>query len=224
MFEDVGAFEAMAFIFFIGFYGFAVVTILSGIFIEKALAAAQPDRESMALEQRRVDESDTMQLKTLLRTIDCDRNGRLTYEEFTAALEDLHVQAYLRSLGLAVNDAAMFFNLLVQQSGTNELQIEDIAQRMCRMKGNATAMDLQSLMFETSIIRKLVVELAETVQETAADQGSQHARRAGALRKQLGRLFSAEDKDAEDQVSEVKAITTGLKEMKNRFDNEYESV
>jgi hypothetical protein len=159
--SKVGAFETTAFIFFIGFFGFAVVTILSGIFIEKALCAAQPDRESMALEQRRLDESETAQLKDLLSTIDKEKRGKLRLEEFTCALDDMHVQAYLRSLGLAVNDANMFFHLLVNQSGTDELPIDDFAQRMCRMKGNATSMDLQSLMFEVSLIRKMVLELAK---------------------------------------------------------------
>jgi hypothetical protein len=157
--EAVGALEILAFMFFIGFFGFAVVTILSGIFIEKALIAAQPDRESMALELRRTDEQETHQLKDLLASMDNDKNGRLTFDEFSSALEDMHVQAYLRSLGLAVNDAAMFFDLLAHQSGSGDLPIAELSQRMCRMKGTATSMDLQSLMFEVSVIRKLIVEV-----------------------------------------------------------------
>merc|ERR1719498_2202453 len=47
-----GTIVIIAYIFFIGFFGFAVMTILSGIFIEKALEAAAPGRENSALESR----------------------------------------------------------------------------------------------------------------------------------------------------------------------------
>jgi len=145
-----------AYIFFIGFFGFAVITILSGIFIEKALVAAQPDRESMALEQRRREEEEALELKDLILSMDRDQSGTLTLEEFMAASQDLYVKAYLRSLGLDIQDATMFFTLLTKMSGSDELKIEDFVQRLARMKGQASAMDLQTLMFEVSMIRKKI--------------------------------------------------------------------
>lgn len=145
-----------AFIFFMGFFGFAVMTILSGIFIEKALAAAQPDRESMALEQRRLEDAEALEMKKLLLAMDKDNSRTLTLKELVDASEDLYVKAYLRKLGLDTHDMVMFFNLMSQQSRTSELPLEDFLQKLGRMKGGATAMDLQSLMFEVSILRNQV--------------------------------------------------------------------
>jgi len=149
-----GALVSIAYIFFIGFFGFAVITILSGIFIEKALSASAPDRESMALEQRRQEEQEAEQMKDLILSMDVDNSGTLTLEEFSAAADDLYVKSYLRSLGLDIHDGVMFFSLLTSLSGVEELDIEDFVKRLGRMKGTATAMDLQSMMFELSIFRK----------------------------------------------------------------------
>lgn len=156
-----GTIVSVAFLFFIGFFGFAVITILSGIFIEKALAASQPDRDTQALEQRRNEEYEAEEMKGLIMQMDEDESGTLTMEEFLAATEDIYVRSYLRSLGLEIHDGVMFFKLLCSLSGTDDLPIDDFCSRLGRMKGNATSMDLQSLMFEVSILRKQVLSLQD---------------------------------------------------------------
>lgn len=151
-----GGIVSFAYLFFIGFFGFAVITILSGIFIEKALAASQPDREAQALEQRRNEETECEEMRKLIQQMDADASGALTLDEFVMATEDVYVKSYLRSLGLEIHDAVMFFKMLASLAGTENLPIDDFVKRLGRMKGGATAMDLQSLMFEVSILRKQV--------------------------------------------------------------------
>merc|ERR1719231_723886 len=80
-----GGIVSFAYLFFIGFFGFAVITILSGIFIEKALAASQPDREAQALEQRRNEESECEEMRKLIQQMDADGSGSLTLPEFVKA-------------------------------------------------------------------------------------------------------------------------------------------
>lgn len=158
-----GGIPSAAFLFFIGFFGFAVITILSGIFIEKSLAASLPDRESQALEQRRAEEMECQEMKDMFMQMDEDGSGTLTIDEFMAACEDIYVKSYLRVLGLEIHDGVMFFKLLCSLSGATELPIEDFVQRLGRMKGSASAMDLQSLMFEVSILRKQMQRITEHV-------------------------------------------------------------
>jgi len=107
-----GGIPSAAFLFFIGFFGFAVITILSGIFIEKSLAASLPDRESQALEQRRAEEMECQEMKDMFMQMDEDGSGTLTIDEFMAACEDIYVKSYLRVLGLEIHDGVMFFKLL----------------------------------------------------------------------------------------------------------------
>merc|ERR1719272_1582917 len=73
-----GTIAATGFIFFIWFFNFAVVNILSGIFIEKALEAAVPDREQLALDKRRAEQRDVNNLTELITAMDEDSNGNIS--------------------------------------------------------------------------------------------------------------------------------------------------
>eukprot|EP00928_Gymnodinium_smaydae_P005884 TRINITY_DN12039_c0_g1_i1.p1 TRINITY_DN12039_c0_g1~~TRINITY_DN12039_c0_g1_i1.p1 ORF type:complete len:607 (-),score=107.34 TRINITY_DN12039_c0_g1_i1:305-2125(-) len=166
-----GAVECAGFLFFIGFFNFAVLNILGGIFIEKALVAAQPDRESMALEQRRTEEKEAQELQRMISAMDADGSGTLTVEEFATAVENRYAKAYLSSLGLDIHDAVFFFNTLAELQGSDELDIGEVVSRLTRMKGNAKALDLQSVAFEISTMRKEFHQLFErsgTRKETSA--------------------------------------------------------
>ena len=66
-----------------------MLNILTGIFLEKATAAAQPDRESLALEQRRNNDRIAQELLELLVEMDKDDSGTVTLEEFSANLNGL---------------------------------------------------------------------------------------------------------------------------------------
>merc|ERR1719316_525018 len=95
----VGRMEAAAFIFFVGFFGFVVLTILSGIFIEKALVAAQPDHETMLLEQRRNENQDAKELKDLITQMELSNADTMTLEEFERSATDTGVQAFFNQSG-----------------------------------------------------------------------------------------------------------------------------
>merc|ERR1719254_147256 len=70
-----GPLSSIGFIFFIWFFNFAVLNILSGIFIEKAMAASVPDREQLAFEKRKADEKDAKELTELITSMDIQGNG-----------------------------------------------------------------------------------------------------------------------------------------------------
>eukprot|EP00928_Gymnodinium_smaydae_P033121 TRINITY_DN23811_c0_g1_i1.p1 TRINITY_DN23811_c0_g1~~TRINITY_DN23811_c0_g1_i1.p1 ORF type:complete len:605 (-),score=96.22 TRINITY_DN23811_c0_g1_i1:55-1848(-) len=151
-----GVIGVTMFIFFMVFFQYAVVNILGGIFLEKAIAASQPDRESLALAQRRMDDKEVEELKALLTRMDKKGTGMLTTEQFLRQIADPMTRAYLRTMGLEINDAVMFFRLIKDTLGTDELSIEDFVKRLGRMKGGASALDLQTLAFEVSIVRRML--------------------------------------------------------------------
>jgi len=158
--EKSGVLNAIGFIFFTIFFNFAVFNILSGIFIEKALAAAAPDREQQALEQRRIEEQEAIELTKLLRSMDFASTGRINLKDFMTHSMKPDAKAYLRVLGIEVHDAVMFFKVLTRVLGADDLPIEEFVNRLFKMKGTATALDLQGLSFEVTVIHKMLEEIA----------------------------------------------------------------
>lgn len=117
----------------------------------------------MALEKRREEERDAEHLTDLISAMRKDDDGMITLEEFLVQAHEPHADAYLKSLGIDINNASMFFNLLQRIVGTGELPIHDFVSKLVNMKGNAKALDLHTLAFEVSVVRNQVSQIASTI-------------------------------------------------------------
>jgi len=69
-------------------FSFAVLNVIGGIFLEKALANAQPDREQKALQKKRKDQEDLRALKELFEELDFEGDGCISKEELISHLTD----------------------------------------------------------------------------------------------------------------------------------------
>jgi hypothetical protein len=161
---NAGVLSQCAFIFFVAFFNFAVLNILSGIFLEKALNNGQPDRDQQALEKRRSDLADAAALSELFKKMDVSGDGYLSAEEFEVQIRDGKVRGYLESMDIDVKDASVFYNCLLEICGQNELAIDDFVEHCTRMKGNATATDVAQLSMELKMLRREVREISPSQQ------------------------------------------------------------
>merc|ERR1712194_204565 len=110
------------------------------------------------LEQRRDSETTTQELKALFRKLDVDGDAALSLDEFVNRFNDVKIRSYVTSLGLSIQDAEMFFRLLTDISGENEITVEDFVEHCAHMKGFATAIDLHQLTFEVKLLRRGLLE------------------------------------------------------------------
>jgi len=78
----------------------------------------------------------------------------ISLNEFVKALENEKVKTYLQLQGLDVKDAEMFFRMLLSASYSDEIDISAFVEGATKMKGMATAVDLQTLMFQMAAMRK----------------------------------------------------------------------
>jgi len=166
--QKSGAVNSVIFIFYISFFNFAVLNILTGIFVENAMKLAAPDREELMMDQRRREEKDIDALRKLWATLDQERRkrdsqigklqneeaGTLSLQELEEFLYETRTNSYLASLGIDIKDVKMFFKALSAVSGTNRLHIDDFVDHCLRMKGVATSIDLHGLAFETKLLKR----------------------------------------------------------------------
>merc|ERR1711976_742791 len=93
--DSLGTFYGIVFVWYVTFFTFAVMNILTGIFVENATKLATPDREHLMLQQRRKDEQDASELRELCMAMDEDGSGSLTRDEFMVKIRDDKVARFL---------------------------------------------------------------------------------------------------------------------------------
>jgi len=163
--ERTGVMSVVLFIFFIAFMQIALMNILTGLFVESAMKLAAPDRENLALELRRTLMSEAETLWRFCKEMDVDGSGTISAEEFRAQMENDRFKAHLQVMGLCIQDAEIFFNMMLAADEAEEVDIECFVYGCMRLKGHATSIDLQSLVYQTHLIHKSQHEFSHHVLE-----------------------------------------------------------
>jgi len=157
---SIGMFYLLLYVFFIFFIQVALLNILTGIFVENAIKLAQPDRDSLAWQQRKQEAAAAKDMVDIFTQLDTDGSGTVSRKEFGEHIQSGKLKSYLMLLGLDIRDAESFFDMMANlNTGDDEVDIEEFIQGCQRLKGYATSVDVQSLMFETKRLHKDLTSL-----------------------------------------------------------------
>lgn len=146
--EPTGFLNPAVLLGLIGFYQISVINILSGIFVEKAMHHAKPEREEEVIERRKGMMERVNALKELVGKIQLSNDGYITRDEFMLALHEPTVRYHFEAEDLDVRDAEAFFELLQSVNGNSAIDIDTFVASCMRMRGAATSVDLQTLQLQ----------------------------------------------------------------------------
>jgi len=119
---------------YIAFSLFALMNVVTGVFVESALATAKNDRDRFLLEF----------VRKLFMEVDKDASGSITWEEFSSCLASKEMQLYFEAFDLDIQEAKSLFILLdLDESG--EVEFEEFVNGCFRLRGPAKALDLAML-------------------------------------------------------------------------------
>jgi len=135
------------------------MNILTGIFVEKAIMLATPDRMARTMQKRRADAVLAQDLREFLEDLDVDNSGTITREEFSAIAANPTMQAMLKVMGLDIRDASMFFDMVSKCGEDDAVEISLLAEALMRIKGEATSFDVQAVAFRTHMLGRRIEEL-----------------------------------------------------------------
>jgi len=147
------------------FIGFAVVMVITGVFIQETMKVAQTDNTIMLTQRERSSNLHTRKIKTLFDMADSDGSGRLDMEEFVEVCEDTSMKIWLSAMGLDVSDAKGVFQLISEQLDSEDLSARELVAGVARLKGAARNIDLAMLRQENQEILKRVNQLQKTLNE-----------------------------------------------------------
>jgi len=142
---QVGPHYYAFFLLYIAFIVFAVMNVLTGIFVDQAIRLAALDRDNVIQEALEKEAAFARNMQELFATVDSDINHKITWHEFKKHINDPKVQSYFAAMELDVSDAKQLFTLL-DNDGSNTIEIREFIEGCSRLKGGAKSMDLLTLM------------------------------------------------------------------------------
>jgi len=162
--EVTGTAGSCLFLFFIVFMQIALLNILTGIFVERAMKLARPESEDLAIEQRMQEMRDKEDLYKLFG----ETGQVITAQGFLDTLRDESTLARLSVLGLDIRDPSLFFARVQSMAGSagsrGEVDVDLLVDFCLKWKGVATSLDYQSVAFEAEAIGRRVEVLESRMQ------------------------------------------------------------
>jgi len=147
--QPTGVISCSIFLFFIAFIQIALVNILTGIFVEKALKRATPDTQTQARKLRKQVTQQAGELRQLCADMDTDDDKCISKSEFfNSRSKDL--KDYLKLMGLDFHDIVELFKLLSGQDD-RKVPVEDFVRACMRLK-TVAPVDIQKLICESDIM------------------------------------------------------------------------
>lgn len=149
----------------------AIMNMITGVFVNKALKLAESDMDIMLLENDQVRQEFTRKIDSVFKSADSDGNGTIDSDEFAEHFQDPVVQAFFRYLDIDIEatDPEVLFKMLdFDQSGS--LDSEEFCRGCLVLKGYARSMDLARYMWQHG---KKTKELMNVTQELKLKQEQQ---------------------------------------------------
>jgi hypothetical protein len=132
---------------FVSFCVFAVLNIVTGVFVGTAMQCAQEDQDVVIADAINQENSHAQSILRIFTEADTDKNGLLSEKDFDRHLQDRRVKAYLHHLGLDIEEARGMFRLLDLRN-IGKVDSKEFVLGCMRLKGPAKNVDMASLLHE----------------------------------------------------------------------------
>merc|ERR1712007_346167 len=116
--------------------GFAMVRVISGVFLHETFKTAEGNDDLMTLQKRRKKERHARKMRKLLSQADKNHDGELDVEELKILFENEEMRIWLAAQELETDDIETLFNLL-DSAKDGVVTYGDLVKGVGRLKGTA---------------------------------------------------------------------------------------
>merc|ERR1711957_258102 len=117
--QNVSPYWSIFFITYKCVMGFAVMKVISGVFMHETFQAAASDDDIMVLQRRRIMRIHRMRMQKLFMTAETEGDNQLSFEKLAEAVSRPEVRTWLLAQELDIRDVELLFYLIDEdQSGT----------------------------------------------------------------------------------------------------------
>mmetsp|Transcript_38293 Transcript_38293/g.89993 ORF Transcript_38293/g.89993 Transcript_38293/m.89993 type:complete len:562 (-) Transcript_38293:124-1809(-) len=183
---------------------FALVRVITAIFLRDTLEAAQSDAEFMVMESLRKRARYVQKLENIFKAIDKTGKGMVTEARLNDMLSDPSVKAHFQSIDVDIHEGVALFHLL--DNGDGEVTLEEFVDGILRCKGQARAIDqvalhaeLKQLDTKLSRMTRIFTQVYPTLLRKSAQAAKSPTPQLGVMRR-LSMASMASDGFSEHQA------------------------
>ncbi|CAK9095581.1 Sodium channel protein type 11 subunit alpha (NaN) (Sensory neuron sodium channel 2) (Sodium channel protein type XI subunit alpha) (Voltage-gated sodium channel subunit alpha Nav1.9) [Durusdinium trenchii] len=138
--------------------GFAVVSVVNGVFMQETFSVASSDDRVMIQKRNRMLHTHKMKMQRFFDLADKSKNGSIDLEEFQTMTAHKEVSAWLSSMELDVSDADKLFYLIDRDKRDGQLTLEELVYGVGRLKGAARSLDVAFMLEELHDLKALLLQ------------------------------------------------------------------
>jgi len=158
----LGIFWVQVFHFYVGFVCLLLLNVMTGVFCNSAIRAAEHDHDIMMQNRHRFRAMAT----NLFQKMDSTGYGSITISEFEKLFEDEDMQAFLDSIEITASDAwTLFASLDIDRDKV--ISVEEFTEGCLKLHGNARSVDLYALRQQNLKMRTYMEKMAQTQKRIA---------------------------------------------------------
>eukprot|EP00931_Biecheleriopsis_adriatica_P045096 TRINITY_DN25845_c0_g1_i1.p1 TRINITY_DN25845_c0_g1~~TRINITY_DN25845_c0_g1_i1.p1 ORF type:complete len:549 (-),score=86.14 TRINITY_DN25845_c0_g1_i1:99-1745(-) len=141
--ENVSGAYAVFFATYVALVCFAILRVISAIFLKETLTAAQADQDIVMQERMSKKEKYSTKLHIAFLKMDESGDGMISRDEFKVIMHDPLVQNIMHLLELEVHEGDMLFDIL--DDGDGHISYDEFIGGVMRLKGTARSLDMIAL-------------------------------------------------------------------------------
>merc|ERR1740121_1964554 len=134
-------------------FGFAVIQVITSVFIQHTFKVASRDEDVMIQEKQKASEAYLKHLDKLFTSLDESCDGLITREEFDAALKQPRVKYWFGALGVDVSDVPKLFLML--DNGRGQISKQEFIDGLKRAGGAVQVMDIVAIKHDLKQLKML---------------------------------------------------------------------
>lgn len=162
--EKVSHLFVIFFVLYVTVIAFAVIRVISAVFLKDTLDAAQNDAEHLVVDRLRKKAEYVEKLEHIFRAIDDSGDGIITEARMNEILSNDKIAAYFQTLDLDVHEGAALFHLL--DNGDGEVTLDEFIDGIMRCKGPARAIDQVAMHADLKQLDNKLVKLAKLLKSS----------------------------------------------------------
>jgi len=163
----MGEWYSLVFVMYQCVVGFAVVKVITGVFLHETFKVAASDDELMIIQKQRLKKKHSQKMRLLLEEADMGGDGKVGWFEFKNIMEEPRVKTWLSAMELDVRDIRAFFDML--DDGDHEIDLNELIDGVSRLKGNARSLDMVTLLYDTRRIITSMQSSTKVARQEASD-------------------------------------------------------
>lgn len=152
LYENISHWYSVFFCAYVTFVVFAVMRVITAIFIKETLDAAGEDHEVVMSEKEATKQKYMRKLERVFHEVDTSGDGLISEDEFRSMMEDPNVKRFLAGLEVDLNESHSLFHMLADEEG--QVSYSKFMEGMIRAHGPAKSADVLCIRQDLEFIRK----------------------------------------------------------------------